>query len=201
MIEELLARFSELTPIWIYILLFSFAFIENLFPPSPSDIAIVIGGSLVGTGYLDFLPSLLFATLGGVTGFLAAFAIGWQFDKKLIHAGKLKFINVQSIDKVEKAFQKYGYYLIVANRFLAGTRAVISFFAGMSKLNITLTIILSALSSLIWNTILLYLGIAFGKNVVVVDQYLGTYSNIVIIISIVIVLFFLLKYLLTKKKK
>ena len=201
MIEDLLARFSELTPIWIYILLFAFAYVENIFPPSPSDIVIVIGGSLIGTGALSFVPALVFSTGGSAAGFLTAFALGWQFDKKLIHSGKLKSINIQSVDKVENAFKKYGYYLIIANRFLPGTRAVISFFAGMSRLNIHITILLSALSSLIWNSILLYLGIVFGKNVAVVDKYLGTYSDIVIIISVVIVLFFLLKFLLIKKKK
>lgn len=201
MIEDLLARFSDLTPIWIYILLFAFAYVENIFPPSPSDIVIVIGGSLIGTGSLSFVPALVFSTGGSAAGFLTAFALGWQFDKKLIHAGKLKFINIQSVDKVENAFQKYGYYLIIANRFLPGTRAVISFFAGMSRLNIHVTILLSALSSLLWNSILLYLGMVFGKNVAIVDKYLGTYSNIVIIISVVIVLFFLSKFLLIKKKK
>ncbi len=201
MIEDLLARFSDLTPIWIYILLFAFAYVENIFPPSPSDIVIVIGGSLIGTGALSFVPALVFSTGGSAAGFLTAFALGWQFDKKLIHSGKLKFINIQSVDKVENAFQKYGYYLIIANRFLPGTRAVISFFAGMSRLNIHVTILLSALSSLLWNSILLYLGIVFGKNVAIVDEYLGTYSNIVIIISVVIVLFFVSKFLLIKKRK
>lgn len=201
MIEDLLSRISVLTPIWIYILLFSFAYVENLFPPSPSDIVIVIGGSLIGTGYLSLIPALVFATGGSTAGFLTAFAIGWQFDKKLIHAGKIKFINIQSVEKVENAFRKWGYYLIIANRFLPGTRAVISFFGGMSRLDIQKTMLLSALSSLLWNFILLYLGITFGKNVATVDSYLGTYSNIVIAITVIVILFFIIKYFLNKKKK
>lgn len=201
MIEELLARFSVLTPILIYILLFTFAFVENLFPPSPSDIVIVIGGSLIGTGYLSFIPALIFSTGGSTVGFLAAFAIGWQLDKKVLHSGKFKFINVESIEKVESAFRKFGYYLIVANRFLPGTRAVISFFGGMSRLDVHKTLILSALSSLLWNAILLYLGIMFGKNVVVVDKYLKTYSNIVVAISVAVIVFFVVRYFINKKKK
>lgn len=200
MVEQILSRFSDLAPIWIYILLFSFAFIENLFPPSPSDIVIVIGGSLIGTGYLAFVPALVFSTGGSTAGFLTAFAIGWQLDKKIIHSGKIKFINIQSIEKVENAFRKWGYYLIVANRFLPGTRAVISFFGGMSRLDIHKTVFLSAISSLLWNIILLYLGLEFGKNVAVVDNYLKTYSNIVIILTAVVILFFVIKYFYNKKK-
>lgn len=70
MIEELLAHLSGLTPIVIYVLLFTFAYIENLFPPSPSDIVIVIGGTLIGTNYLHFVPTLIFATGGSIAVFL-----------------------------------------------------------------------------------------------------------------------------------
>lgn len=201
MFENILSQIGDFSPIWIYIFLFGFAYVENLFPPSPSDIAIVVGGSLIGTGILSFIPAIIFSTGGSVAGFLTAFAIGWQFDKKLVHTGKLKFINVESVEKVENAFRKYGYYLIVANRFLPGTRAVISFFAGMSKLDIHKTMLLSTISSLIWNSILLYLGIVFGENIDAVDKYLSTYSNIVIIISVLIAIFFLFRYFFTRKKK
>lgn len=200
MIEDLLVRISSLTPIWIYILLFAFAYTENLFPPSPSDVVIVIGGTLVGTNYLHFVPALIFSTGGSVAGFLTAFAIGWQLDKKIIHSGKLKFLNVQAIEKAENAFRKWGYYLIVANRFLPGTRAVISFFGGMSRLDVHKTMFLSTISSLLWNIILIYLGIVFGKNVAVVDNYLKTYSNIVIVITVIVLLLLLINYFIKRKR-
>ncbi len=200
MIEDLLVRISILSPIWIYILLFAFAYVENLFPPSPSDTVIVIGGTLVGTNYLHFIPTLIFATGGSIAGFLTAFGIGWLLDKKVIHSGKLKFLNVQTIEKAETAFRKWGYYLIVANRFLPGTRAVISFFGGMSRLDVHKTMLLSSISSLLWNIILIYLGIVFGENVALVDKYLGTYSNIVVAVTIIIILAFIINYFIKRKK-
>ncbi|MCU0343359.1 MAG: DedA family protein [Ignavibacterium sp.] len=201
MIESILSQISNLTPFWIYITVFFFAYIENLFPPSPSDIVVVIGASLISTGVVSFLPIFIAATAGSLSGFLTAFIIGWQFDKKLIHSGKLKFINIESIDKVETAFRKWGYYLIVANRFLPGTRAVISFFAGMSRLNVNKTTILSLISSAVWNLILIYLGITFGKNIDLIDSYLKTYSTIIWVITGIVILFFVLKYFIIKRKK
>ena len=201
MFESILTQISDFTPLWIYLTIFFFAYIENLFPPSPSDLIVVIGGSLVGTGTISFIPLLFFFFLGSLAGFLTAFIIGWQFDKKLIHSGKIKFINIQSVDKVETAFRKWGYYLIVANRFLPGTRAVISFFAGMSRLNVNKTTILSFISSAIWNVILIYLGMTFGKSVDLIDGYLKTYSTIIWIITGVIILFFVVRYLIIKRKK
>lgn len=201
MFETILTQISDLTPLWIYLTIFFFAYIENLFPPSPSDMIVVIGGSLVGTGTISFIPLFISATTGSLAGFLTAFIIGWQFDKKLIHTGKLKFINIQSIDKVETAFRKWGYYLIVANRFLPGTRAVISFFAGMSRLNVNKTTVLSLLSSAVWNLLLIYLGITFGENIETIDSYLGTYSTIIYVGTGLVILFFVIRFIINKRKK
>ncbi len=201
MFEEILSRISELSPIWIYLIIFLFAFLENLFPPSPSDIVVVIGGSLVGTAYLHFTPVLIFATGGSIVGFLSAFGIGWQIDKRLLHSGKIKFLSVEAIENVENSFRKYGYYLIIANRFLPGTRAVISFFAGMSRLNIHLTLWLSLASSLLWNALLVSLGMIFGNNIEQIDKFLNTYTNIVITFTVIIVVALIVKNFWNKYKK
>lgn len=201
MFEEILIRISELSPIWIYLTIFFFAFIENLFPPSPSDMVIVVGGSLVGASDLHFVPVLIFATGGSLIGFLTAFAIGWQIDKRILHSGKIKFLTIESIEKVENAFRKYGYFLIIANRFLPGTRAVISFFAGMSRLNVHYTVLLSAASALIWNSILISLGMVFGENIQKVDAFLTTYNQIVIAATVVVIAFLIIRYFIKKSKK
>lgn len=201
MIEEILSHIGELTPFWIYISLFAFAYIENVFPPSPSDLVVVIGGSLVGTGTISFMPTLIVTTIGSVLGFLTLFFIGWMLDKKVIKSGKLKFISIEAVLKVELWFNKYGYWIIAVNRFLPGTRSVVSFFAGMSRLNIKKTVILSTVSAFLWNFLIIYLGMKFGENVQVVDAWIETYSNIVIAITAIIIIFFIVRYFFLKKKK
>ncbi len=67
---------------------------------------------------------------------MVLFYIGSTVDRKVIHSGKFKYIPVDAIDKVEIWFKKYGYGIILANRFMPGTRAVISFFAGLSHLDV-----------------------------------------------------------------
>jgi membrane protein DedA with SNARE-associated domain len=200
MFEDILSQLSTFSPIWIYLTLFFFAFIENIFPPSPSDVVIVIGGSLIGTGDLNFIITLIFATIGSITGFMVMFYIGSTVDKKVIHSGRFKYIPINSIDKVETWFRKYGYYVIVANRFMPGTRAVISFFAGISNLDPKRTFTLCFVSALLWNIIMLYLGFVFGDNVAKVDEYLTTYSNIVIVVTVVVILFFIIRLFFRKRK-
>jgi membrane protein DedA with SNARE-associated domain len=200
MFEDILNNISSFTPFWIYVTLFIFAFVENVFPPSPSDLVVVIGGSLVSTGVISFIPALLLTTIGSVVGFMILFYFGSTVDRKVVHSGKYKYIPVDAIEKVELWFKNYGYYVIVANRFMPGTRSVISFFAGMSMMDAKKTILLATISAFVWNGIIIYLGYFFGNNVSVVDKYLSTYSNIAIAITVVVVIIFVVKFYLNRKK-
>jgi membrane protein DedA with SNARE-associated domain len=200
MFENILSDISRLTPFWIYIVLFFFSFIENVFPPSPSDFVVIVGGSLIGTGTIHFIPTLLLTTIGSVLGFMTLFLIGSLLDKRVLHAGKIKFISLKGLDKVENWFKHYGYGIILANRFLPGTRSVISFFAGMSRLDVKKTIIYCAFSAFIWNALIIYLGFIFGHNVELVDKYLSTYSNIVLVLTGLVLLIFIVRFFYRSKR-
>jgi membrane protein DedA with SNARE-associated domain len=200
MIEHLLEFISQLTPFWIYVALFLFSFVENVFPPSPSDLVIVVGGSLIGTGELHFIPTLLITTIGSVAGFMTLFFIGTQLDRKVIQAGKIKFISIEALTKVELWFKKWGYWIILANRFLPGTRSVISFFAGLSELDFRKTAILATISAFVWNAIIIYLGLVFGNNIEAIDKFLSTYSNIAWIVTGAVVALIALRFIFKKRK-
>lgn len=201
MIEQTLEFISSLSPFWIYVVLFLFSFIENVFPPTPSDLVIVVGGSLIVTHSIHFIPTLLLTSAGSVIGFMGLFVVGLQLDKKVVRAGKIKFISVEALDKLERWFLKYGYLIILGNRFLPGMRSFISFFAGLSELDTQKTALLASISSLIWNSAIIYLGIEFGKNISKVDSLLSTYSNIVIVVFALIVVIYILRYFILKKKR
>jgi len=200
MIEDILTNISNLNPFWIYVVLFLFSYAENVFPPSPSDLVVLIGGSLVSKSAINFLPTLFLTTAGSVLGFMTLFYIGSLLDKKVLRAGKIKFISLEALDKAEQWFLKYGYLIILANRYLPGTRSVISFFAGVSELKVKKTILLAAISAITWNTIIIYLGFIFGNNIETVDSYLSKYTNIVIVITVIAVLFFIVKYFWQQKR-
>lgn len=188
--ETIITYLQQLSPIWVYVAIFFIAYIENLFPPSPSDIIIVAGGYLVGIGHIDFWPALLIATIGSTSGFMTMYQIGDWFGLKIIERGKIKFLPLDAVHKVEHWFRHYGYWLIVVNRFLSGTRAVVGFFAGMAEVKFIPTMILCFISAGVWNLILVYAGTLLGENWESIGFYLSTYSQIVtalIITGIVVI--------------
>ncbi len=188
--ESFLQTLLTIDPLWVYGAVLAISFIENVFPPSPSDLVVVFAGSLIGLGRVGFLETLLCATIGSTVGFMSMYLIGAWFGERIIAAGKIRFLPAKGVATVEQWFSRYGYWLIVANRFLAGTRAVVSFFAGMSELRLVQTTVLSALSALAWNTILVGGGYALGANWQRLGFYLETYSSVVtsLVVLILVVL-------------
>ncbi len=153
------------------------------------------------SGIIGYPESLLFATAGSTLGFVAMYKIGDWFGVHIVERRKFSFLPIESIKKAEAWFLKYGYWVIVANRFLAGTRAVVSFFAGMSELGLGKTTVLCFLSALLWNAILLTAGFYLGQNWERIGYYMVGYSRSVTALVVVTVLLLLAWYFLKKRKK
>jgi membrane protein DedA with SNARE-associated domain len=187
-------------PLVVYFCMFAIAFTENIFPPSPSDLVIVFGGALVAIGHLGFIPALFSATAGSVAGFVVMYLIGGWFGDHILEQGKVKFIKVETVNRVEEWFRKHGYWVIVINRFLTGTRAVVSFFAGMSEMNLPLTITLCAISALTWNAILVTTGYYLGQNWEQIGSYLRDYGRAVTVIVVLIVSAVTIRYFIRRRR-
>jgi membrane protein DedA with SNARE-associated domain len=200
MLESILLYMSNLDPTLIYLVLFLFAFIENIFPPSPSDVVVVVGASLIATTSIGYVPVLFITSFGSSLGYMLMYYVGKLFGEKIIRSGKLSFITQEGLSNTDIWFNKWGYKLILANRFMPGTRSVISFFTGVYELEVLKTFILSSISAFAWNALIVYAGMLLGSNVVVIDYYLSTYSTVGIIISVVVILFFVVKYFAKRNK-
>lgn len=201
MLESAIEFLQTLSPFGVLAFVFFTTYIENLFPPSPSDVLLVFCGTLVGLGTVGFLPMFLVATAGSITGFLSMYWIGHTFGSRLIEKRKIPFLPLDAVEKVEEWFRRYGYWLIVVNRFLTGTRAVISFFAGLSKLHLPTTTLLCGVSAAVWNIIMIWLGYKVGENWQQIEVWLGRYSQVVFGILIVIVIIFVIRWIANNNSK
>jgi membrane protein DedA with SNARE-associated domain len=200
MLEEILLYIGSLNNTWIYIILFFFAFIENIFPPSPSDVIVVVGASLIASNGLGFLPVLLITSIGSALGFILMYYVGFFLSEKVLRTEKLKFINQDALHKTDLWFAKYGYWIVLANRFLPGTRSVISFFSGVHELNVIKTFVFALISAFLWNVIIIELGMMLGNNVELIDYYLTTYSNVVVALTVIVLIILAVRYYFKKKK-
>src|SRR5262249_42554246 len=163
-LERAISWLQSLSPVGVLALMFFIAYIENIFPPSPSDVALVFAGTLVGIGVVGFEPALTMSKLGSTLGFMTAYVLGRYFEQHFISGRYHRYLPVNAIHQVERLFNRFGYGVIVANRFLAGTRAIVSFFAGMSKMNMLATTLLSAVRAGALDFLLLVPGMIFSGH-------------------------------------
>lgn len=201
MLEQIIDVLSGLPSWGVVVAAFAITYLENVLPPSPSDVLLVFIGTLVGVGSAGFGLTLLGATTGSVAGFYTMFVIGRIFGDRIMQSRIAKLFPLDALVRAEQWFQRWGYYVIVVNRFMSGTRSVISLFAGMSHLEPMRTTVLCAVSALVWNSLLLYAGTALGRNWRVVESYFHTYGVAITTVLCLLVAGIILRIVLRKRHR
>lgn len=183
-IQEIVQLIKSMPPMSIYLVFFSVAYIENVVPPIPGDVLVAFGGYLAAQSIVGFIPILLLTTVASVLGFMSMYWIGhrWgaQIEQKQKGVRVLRFIPVKYLNKVRSWMQKWGVGVVLANRFLAGTRSVISLAAGLGHTRISSTVLCSAISSVLWNGILLGFGWVVHENWRLIGEYLSIYGKVIL---------------------
>lgn len=191
-INQIVDWVFTLSPFKIYLIFAVIAYLENIVPPIPGDVLVAFGGYLAAEQIVGFTPLLLITTIASVVGFMSMYYIGAQFGHR-IEEQRSKFwlmrvIDIKYFDKVKRWMQRWGQGVIVANRFLAGTRSVISIVSGITKTRVPTTILSSTVSSVAWNFILLGFGWVVNENWQIIGHYLNIYGQIVLGMIVVAVI-------------
>lgn len=192
MIGELFSDVSTwleaLSPFWTYVALFAIAYGENILPPVPGDVAVVFVGYLAGIGKVSLLVVIGLAALGGTLGFMTVYAVGRWLGRTVLESERYSWIPHAQVEKARAWLQRWGYGVVVANRFLTGARSVISLAVGMAQMDPWKTTACAALSAIVWVSLITYAGYAVGDNWEVVKDYLRTYSRVVLVLLGLVVL-------------
>lgn len=182
--REIIEWIRVLPPVSIYLVFFCIAYFENIIPPIPGDVLVAFAGYLAAENVIGFTPVLILATIASVVGFMNVYWLGSHWSEQMNKHGKqfwmVRFIPIEYIERAQAWMSRWGQGVILANRFLAGTRSVISLAAGMSQTNRTRTIISSFISSILWNTILLGFGWIVHSNWKVIGYYLSIYGWVIV---------------------
>jgi membrane protein DedA with SNARE-associated domain len=193
-LDRFLAFLDTLPDLLIYILLGLSAFVENVFPPAPGDTITAFGAFLVGTNRLQFLSMFISTTIGSLAGFMFLFWIGRLLGRRFFVERDFWYFKTENIVRAENWFRKYGYFLILINRFLPGIRSVISIVGGISGLQVFKVFLLALISSGVWNLIWIGMGYSLGSNWETakarIVEIMITYNVAVLVLLGVGVLFF-----------
>lgn len=192
-----------------YFGIFFLIFVENIFPPIPSEVVLLFGGFMTTYSKLSVTFMVLFSTLGSVAGAIVLYYIGKILNKdrlKKIVAGKIGKVLRLKVNDIEKAvcwFDTKGNKTVFFCRFIPVVRSLISIPAGMSEMSMSKFLLYTFAGSSIWNTVLLIIGNRVGNNWKDILYIMNQYSHIVLILLILALIIFLFYFgsFRSKKKK
>ncbi len=188
-----------------YFGVFLLILLENVFPPIPSEVILTFGGFMVDQSpKLSFAVMLIASTLGAVGGAVILYYLGHilglrRIEKIIDKYGFILRLDIEDIHKANKWFNKYGYTAVFLCRFVPLIRSLISIPAGLSQMSIVPFILYTTVGTIIWNAVLIYLGMALGQNWEKVLQYFDMYSNVLYIVMAILIIAVVI-YLYKRKK-
>ena len=166
--------------------------IENIFPPIPSEVILTFGGfATIGTS-MEPLLVILFATIGALIGAIALYFIGKILNKERLFkiadskVGKILRLKRKDIEMADGWFEKRGSAAVFFGRCIPIVRSLISIPAGMSEMAFGKFLLLTTLGTVIWNTVLVYLGVFMGDKWETIVEIIDKYSKVVLVLLIIV---------------
>lgn len=162
MLDGLLDWFAALPPALLYLALFGAAFVENVFPPAPSDVVVAFGSFIAARGPGLPVLTFLFVLAGNVAGAMTMYGLGRKYgaDRVMRRLGA----GGDGQARMEAMFRRWGIWALVVSRFLPGVRALVPPFAGALKLGAVRSAIAMGLASAVWYGGITYLAYTAGAN-------------------------------------
>jgi membrane protein DedA with SNARE-associated domain len=196
-LDSFLNFLNSLPDYMIYLLLGLSAFVENIFPPVPGDTVTAFGAFLVGAQRLNFLGVYLSTTIGSLFGFMSLFWIGTLLGRRFFVEKDYRFFKARDIIRAEEWFRRFGYLIILLNRFFPGLRSVISIAGGIIKLRALRVAFLALISCALWNLIWIAFGYMLGSKWETVkdrmDYIMARYYLVISVFLVLLILFFVLR--------
>jgi membrane protein DedA with SNARE-associated domain len=178
--------------------------IENIFPPIPSEVILTFGGFMTTYTSLTVWGVILAATAGSLLGAIALYGVGRFLSPERLgdildgKLGQVLHFKREDVFKACEWFNKKGKSTVLFCRCIPVVRSLISIPAGMSKMKLGIFFLMTAIGSLVWNILLVYLGVTAGASWEKIVSGTDVYTKVTVIVLAVI--FIVGAFLFIKKK-
>jgi membrane protein DedA with SNARE-associated domain len=160
-------------------------FLENVFPPIPSELVIPLAGFVAATGDLTTWGVIAAGSAGSLGGAALWYEIGRRVGERRVrrwveHHGKWLTLGVEDVDRAQGWFRRRGAAAVFVGRLVPGVRTFVSLPAGFASMPRGRFLLFSAIGTAIWTGALGYAGVILQANFRTVGDYVGAATNIVL---------------------
>ena len=186
-------------------------FIENVFPPIPSEVILPLSGFFTTTTDMVLPLVIASATAGSVLGAYILYGIGYVLSRerlmRFFETRPMRLLGFKGTDIASAVdwFDRKGQATVLICRCIPVVRSLISIPAGTARMNPVKFTLFTLVGSAVWNTILCSLGAAAGSAWMQVSEQAEWISDIVkyVIIALVIIvaIFWIVKRIIPNLKR
>lgn len=153
-------------------------FLENVFPPIPSELILPMAGFLCAQGRMNVWGAILAGSVGSLAGatvwyYIGRFLGGARLKRLAARHGRWLTMEPDEVDRAEEWFQKHGDPAVFIGRFLPGIRTLISVPAGMARMRMPHFLLFSFLGTVIWTSALTFAGYVLEDHYDRIASYLN----------------------------
>ena len=168
-----------------YIGVAGLTFLENVFPPIPSELVIPLAGYVAAQGDMRLLLVIAGASVGSLAGAVVWYWIGRSVGERRLRAwvdrhGKWLTLSGKDVDKAQQWFSRHGNAAVFFGRLVPGVRTFVSLPAGFARMPVLPFVMYSALGTIIWTAALAFAGVALQSNFTIVGDYINVVTNIML---------------------
>lgn len=185
-----------------YIAVFLLILIENIFPPIPSEVVLTFSGAMCLQTSLSVIGVIAVSTLGSYFGALILYGVGrllsYEKLERLCQKSWVRRLGFKyrDIEKAKTWFDRHGVRTVFLCRLVPMIRSLISIPAGIVKMPFINFSLWTLIGTLIWNSVLVYVGKTLGEHWQNISVYIRDYA---IIIAIFFVIAFIVKRIYKKR--
>ena len=163
-------------------------FLENVFPPLPSEVIMPLAGYLSSRGEASFWAMVAAGSAGSLAGAGFWYAVGRAVTHDRLSAwvrahGTWLAMTPADVGRATEWFRRHGNGSVFLGRLVPVVRTLISVPAGFTRMPPASFLALSALGTALWTFVLAYAGLLLGNRFRQVEQWIGPVSSAIVVMA------------------
>jgi len=188
MFHQIVVWIVDTVSLWGYPGIVVLMFLESSFFPFPSEIVIPPAGYLASQGEMSLGLVIAAGIAGSLLGACFNYWLAVKWGRPLFERyGRFVLLTPATLERSEDYFARHGHISTFIGRLLPGIRQYISLPAGLSRMNLAVFIIFTALGAGIWVVILALAGYLIGDNQQLITTYLQQITIVVGVLCLLLV--------------
>jgi membrane protein DedA with SNARE-associated domain len=160
-------------------------FLENVFPPIPSEVVMPLAGYLSSTQGMSFWGAVAAGSAGSLGGATVWYAVGRSVSEERMRGwverhGAWLATTPDDVERARRFFERRGGVSVLLGRLLPVVRTLISVPAGFARMPLIPFLLYSAVGTAVWTGFLAATGRFLATHLPALDRYLGLLTWIVI---------------------